>query len=72
MIKHLGLIMDGNRRWAKKQLLQPWMGHQKGSDAIERVINFCVNKAIEYVSLYTFLLENLKRSEIEKSFIFNK
>lgn len=72
MIKHLGLIMDGNRRWAKKRLLKPWMGHDKGTDAVERVIEFCLHHKIEYVSLYTFSIENLKRSQLEQSFIFNE
>ncbi len=72
MIKHLGIIMDGNRRWAKKHFLRPWYGHDRGTDAVERVIKFCINKTIAYVSLYTFSLENLKRSDVEKSFIFNE
>ena len=72
MIKHLGLIMDGNRRWAKKRLLKPWMGHDKGTDAVERVVEFCLDHKIEYLSLYTFSIENLKRPKLEKSFIFNE
>ncbi len=71
-IRHLGFIMDGNRRWAMKHLVDPWMGHDKGSDVVERVILYCIDKSIEVVSLYMFSLENLKRSESEKSFIFNE
>ncbi|MGE0009229.1 MAG: polyprenyl diphosphate synthase [Candidatus Babeliales bacterium] len=70
MIKHLALIMDGNRRWAKKRLLTPWKGHQEGVQAAQKVLNYCLNKQIKYLSLYTFSLENFNRSPEEKSFLF--
>lgn len=70
MIKHLAVIMDGNRRWAKKRLLTPWKGHQEGVEAVQRTIEFCVQKQIRYLSLYTFSLENFKRSEQEKNYLF--
>ena len=69
-LNHLACIMDGNRRWAKKQGLLPWLGHKNGLDAIERVINFCLHKKIPYLSLYTFSIENLQRSHQEQSYLF--
>ncbi len=53
-------------------LVDTWIGHDKGSDVVERVILYCIDNSIEVVSLYMFSLENLKRSEFEKSFIFNE
>lgn len=70
MIKHLACIMDGNRRWAQKQGFMAFLGHKAGWDAIKRVVDFCCEKNISYLSLYTFSIENLKRSEAEKYYLF--
>jgi undecaprenyl diphosphate synthase len=70
MISHLALIMDGNRRWAKEQGLFVWQGHRQGANTVEMVINYCLEKGISYLSLYAFSLENLQRSEQEKSYLF--
>ncbi len=72
MIKHLAVVMDGNRRWARKNKMDALLGHSKGGvDAAKKTIQFCLDRGIEYLSLYTFSLENLKRSEIEKNFLFD-
>lgn len=63
--------MDGNRRWAKQKGKFAWQGHKAGMKAVERTIDFCLKQNISYVSLYTFSLENLKRSEEEKSYMFD-
>lgn len=70
MISHLALIMDGNRRWAKKRGLFPWQGHKKGVDSVEMAIQFCMKREIKFLSLYTFSLENMNRSETEKKYLF--
>lgn len=70
MISHLALIMDGNRRWAKKRALMPWLGHRQGVHAVEMAMKYCLDKHIPYLSLYTFSLENFKRSEQEISYLF--
>lgn len=71
MIKHLACIMDGNRRWAKKQNRVPWYGHKEGVEAVKKVIQFCLEKEISHLSLYTFSLENFKRSVTEKNIYSN-
>jgi undecaprenyl diphosphate synthase len=71
MITHLACIMDGNRRWAKKQGWLSTDGHREGVRAAERVVNFCLDNAIPYLSLYTFSTENLKRPAEEQHFLFN-
>lgn len=71
MIKHLACIMDGNRRWARRKGLLPWLGHREGVNAIQRAIDFCLDKKIAYLSLYTFSLENFKRPQEELNFLFS-
>lgn len=70
---HIGIIMDGNRRWAQKHKLNPWEGHEAGRKTLQRMINHFGNKesATKYLTLYTLSLDNFKnRSEIEKQFLF--
>lgn len=71
-INHLAVIMDGNRRWARKNSLDILLGHSKGGiDAARLTIQFCLEQSISYLSLYTFSLENFKRSVVEKNCLFN-
>lgn len=71
MISHLALIMDGNRRWAKKNSLLPWLGHRQGVKNVEMAIQYCLEHNIKNLSLYTFSLENFKRTPKEISYIFS-
>lgn len=70
MLKHLACIMDGNRRWAIKQGLLSSFGHKKGLEAVTTVVDFCLEKRIDYLSLYTFSIENLQRSLAEQQYLF--
>ncbi|MEX0849279.1 MAG: polyprenyl diphosphate synthase [Candidatus Dependentiae bacterium] len=70
-MQHLACIMDGNRRFAKKHGWKPWVGHKKGVDAVRQAIEFCIHNKIKYLSLYTFSIENFKRSDQEKNFLFS-
>lgn len=69
-VQHLACIMDGNRRYAKQYGWHPWIGHEKGIQAVQTAIDFCLQHNISYLSLYTFSLENFKRSAQEKDFLF--
>jgi len=69
-MRHLALIMDGNRRWAKQQGLRAFYGHGRGVETVKRVVDFCLKKKISYLSLYTFSLENFKRSPDEIRYLF--
>ena len=71
MIKHMAIIMDGNRRWARSKGFLPMKGHSQGVETAKKVLEFCLKKGIRYVSLYTFSIENFNRPETEKSFLFN-
>jgi undecaprenyl diphosphate synthase len=71
-MQHLAMVMDGNRRWAKERKLEAvTQGHRKGADAAKTAIEFCLKKGIRYLSLYTFSLENFRRNDAEKNYLFN-
>lgn len=65
--KHIGIIMDGNGRWAKKRFLPRNFGHQEGMKRVVEIVTSCNNLGIEYLSLYAFSTENWKRPEEEIS-----
>lgn len=71
MLKHIGFIMDGNRRWAKKISNIASFWHEKWWDNIENVLELCLGAHIEYVSLWALSKENiLERSQVEIAGIF--
>ncbi len=70
-LTHLGIIMDGNRRWARMHGYKPWIGHQHGIEPVRTVVRFCLQHHIPYLTLYVFSLENFQRPEDEKSFLFD-
>ena len=62
---HIGYIVDGNRRWAKKHGLPTYEGHLAGYNAIQEVAQASFEGGVKYVSIYIFSTENWKRSEDE-------
>lgn len=62
---HIGFILDGNRRWAKKHSLPTYEGHLAGVNALEDVLEACVNQGVKYISFYTWSTENWSRAEDE-------
>ena len=62
---HVGVILDGNRRWAIKNKLKPWKGHSFGADKFEKFIEWCVDFNIPQVSAYVLSTENLNRPKRE-------
>ncbi len=66
---HVGFIVDGNRRWAKKHGLPTYEGHLAGYNAIKEIIRASVEKGIKCVSFYVFSTENWKRSQDEVSYL---
>ncbi len=67
---HLGIIPDGNRRWAKRRGLPPFKGHEEGLKKFEQILDWCRELGIKMVTLYTLSLENLSRSKEEVNFLF--
>ena len=65
--KHIAIIMDGNGRWAKKRGLPRLAGHKAGSETVRRVLNWCRDTDIRYLTLYAFSTENWRRPAEEVS-----
>ena len=63
--KHIAIIMDGNRRWAKLRNLDPRLGHKKGAETLENIVKYCNKIGIKYLTVYAFSTENWKRSKEE-------
>ena len=59
--KHIGIIMDGNGRWAKKRMLPRNMGHKKGAEVFQDITRYCNELGLESVTFYAFSTENWKR-----------
>ena len=62
---HIAIIMDGNRRWAKKRNIDVRFGHKKGAETLENIVRYCNNIGIKYLTVYAFSTENFKRSKEE-------
>lgn len=63
--RHIAFIMDGNGRWAKKRGLPRNLGHAAGGTVFYRIMHYCGEIGIKYVTVYAFSTENWKRSEEE-------
>jgi undecaprenyl diphosphate synthase len=68
-IYHLGIIMDGNRRWAKARGLPPFEGHRAGYKKVEEVLHWCKEAGIKILTLFAFSTENWQRSKEEVNFL---
>ena len=64
-IEHIAIILDGNRRWASENELNPWLGHKKGAETVEQLLDWCERLGVKFVTLYTFSTENFRRSPEE-------
>ena len=62
---HIAIIMDGNGRWAKQRLMNRINGHEKGADAVRRIVRICSEIGIEILTLYAFSTENWQRPKAE-------
>jgi undecaprenyl diphosphate synthase len=67
--RHVAIIMDGNGRWATKRLLPRVAGHVKGVEAVRKCVEACVDRGIEYLTLFAFSSENWRRPEEEVSLL---
>lgn len=70
-LKHLGIILDGNRRLAKRLQLQPWKGHEMGAGKVEKLFQWARDLGIEELTLYALSIDNFsKRPEEELKFLY--
>lgn len=63
--KHIAIIMDGNRRWAKSKGKPVSFGHKEGAKTLEKIVRYANKIGIEYLTVYAFSTENWKRTEEE-------
>tara|TARA_Y100000310_G_scaffold335338_2_gene417087 strand:+ start:8558 stop:9268 length:711 start_codon:yes stop_codon:yes gene_type:complete len=67
--KHVGIILDGNRRFAKRLMLKPFKGHEWGAKKIEQLLNWCQEYEIKELTLYAFSVENFDRPKKEFDYL---
>ncbi len=70
-MNHIAFIMDGNGRWATQRALPRVVGHRKGLEVAQNVINHTIDLGIKYISLYVFSTENWKRPKSEIDSLFS-
>ena len=63
--KHIAIIMDGNRRWARQRNLPIKLGHKEGAETLKKVVRYANKRGIEYITVYAFSTENWKREKEE-------
>ena len=67
MPRHIAIIMDGNRRWAKAKGKNASFGHKEGAKTLEKIVRYANKIGLEYITVYAFSTENWKRAEDEVS-----
>lgn len=66
---HLGIILDGNRRWAKEKNLPSFEGHRRGLEKVRQLIRWCQNRGVKILTIFVFSTENWKRKKNEVTFL---
>ena len=70
-LNHVGIIMDGNRRWAKKHLLSSFDGHKQGVENFKEIARYSNNIGIKNLTVYAFSTENWRRTQEEVNYLLN-
>jgi tritrans,polycis-undecaprenyl-diphosphate synthase [geranylgeranyl-diphosphate specific] len=68
---HVGIIVDGNRRFAKKLMLEPWKGHEYGAKKFEKLLDWCKEIGIRKLTLFVFSIENFNRPKKEFNYLMD-
>lgn len=69
--KHIAIIMDGNRRWAKSKNMPVSFGHKEGAKTLEKIVRYANKIGIKYITVYAFSTENWKRTTEEVTALMN-
>jgi len=69
--KHIAIILDGNRRFAKQLMLKPWKGHEYGAKKVEKLFDWCKEFNIKELTVYCLSLENFNRPKEEFNYLMN-
>ena|SRR3989344_718837 len=67
--KHIGIILDGNRRFAKRLLLEPWKGHELGFNKLKELYQWCAEVNVRELTLYCFSIQNFDRPKHEFDYL---
>lgn len=65
--KHIAIIMDGNRRWAKQKGMPSSFGHKEGAKTLEKIVRYANKIGVKHITVYAFSTENWRRTEEEVS-----
>lgn len=71
ILKHLAIIMDGNRRWAKERGVPSLQGHRAGYERLKEMGDWCLDRGIEVISVFAFSTENWKRTDEEVGYLMD-
>jgi tritrans,polycis-undecaprenyl-diphosphate synthase [geranylgeranyl-diphosphate specific] len=69
--KHIGIVLDGNRRFAKKLMMEPWKGHELGVEKLKQLFKWCKEFDIKEMTLYCFSIQNFNRPKREFEFLMD-
>ena len=69
--KHIGIILDGNRRFSKRLMMKPWKGHEWGAEKVEKLFEWCRELGIKELTLYSFSAQNFNRPKLEFDYLIN-
>jgi len=69
--RHIGIILDGNRRFSKRLMMKPWKGHEWGAKKVEKLFDWCKEFGVKELTLYAFSYENFDRPKKEFDFLMN-
>jgi len=67
--KHIGIVLDGNRRFAKRLMKEPWKGHEFGAEKVEKLFSWCKELGIKELTLYAFSMQNFNRPKQEFDYL---
>ena len=70
-LRHIGIILDGNRRFAKRLMMKPWEGHRLGFDKMKLLFKWCKKLNVKEMTLYCFSMQNFNRPKVEFDFLMN-
>jgi tritrans,polycis-undecaprenyl-diphosphate synthase [geranylgeranyl-diphosphate specific] len=70
-INHIAIIMDGNRRFSKRLMLEPWKGHEYGAKKVKEIMDWCKDHKIKILTLYAFSYENFNRPKKEYNYLMD-
>ncbi len=68
---HIAIILDGNRRWAKKNRMKPWKGHEEGVKKVKQLVQWAIELGIKELTLFSFSTDNFKRQKKEVDYLMS-